>query len=109
MNQAIAATKFAFLSVPVASFPAAIGNALAKVKQRLQKDYEAAYPGLGEIFRLVLAEEERRAWELTAFPHLLFPDLVQAHLATLGLEPAANIHHIGHAPVPEHAALAAAG
>jgi len=26
-------------------------------------------------------------WELTFFPHLLFPDLVEAHLGSLNLRP----------------------
>jgi hypothetical protein len=56
------------------------------LKHRLRDDYEAAYPGLSEIIRLVLEEEEARAWELTPFPHLVLPDLVEAHVATLGLD-----------------------
>ena len=51
-----------------------------------------AYPGLDEIIRLVIAEEEARAWDLSSFPHLLLPDLVETHLAQLGL-PSAETRH----------------
>lgn len=62
--------------------------AVAELKEHLQHDYEQLYPGLGEIIRIVLDEEEAKAWELSFFPHLFLPDLVEAHIATLGLEPA---------------------
>jgi hypothetical protein len=62
--------------------------AVAGLKEQLQHDYEQLYPGLGEIIRIVLDEEEAKAWELSFFPHLFLPDLVEAHIATLGLEPA---------------------
>ncbi len=62
--------------------------AVAELKEQLQRDYEQTYPGLGEIIRLVLDEEEAKAWDLSFFPHLFLPDLVEAHIATLGLEPA---------------------
>ena len=42
----------------------------------------------GPIFaHLVLDEEESKAWELTTFPHLLLPDLVEMHIANLDLRP----------------------
>jgi hypothetical protein len=66
--------------------------ALTQLKHRLQQDYEQAYPGLGEIIRLVLDEEEAKAWELSFFPHLLLPDLVEAHIAKLNLQPAETRH-----------------
>jgi len=62
--------------------------AVAELKEQLQHDYEQLYPGLGEIIRIVLDEQEAKAWELSFFPHLFLPDLVEAHIATLGLEPA---------------------
>ena len=65
-----------------------VSAALTQLKQRLQHDYEQVYPGLGEIIRLVLDEEEAKAWELSLFPHLFLPDLVEAHVATLGLQSA---------------------
>jgi hypothetical protein len=73
-------------------FPRAVAIAVSQLKERLQHDYEQTYPSLGEIIRIVLDEEEAYAWELSSFPHLLFPDLVQAHLETLGLEPADTRH-----------------
>ena len=66
-------------------------GAVSKLKNRLQRDYEQAYPGLGDLVRIVLDEEEAKAWELS-FPHLLLPDLVEAHIAQLGLEPADTKH-----------------
>lgn len=64
-----------------------IADALATLKQRLQHVYEEAYPDLSEIIHLVLNEEESKARELSGFPHLLLPDLVEAHIARLGLHP----------------------
>ncbi len=68
-----------------------VSVALGQLKQRLQRDYEQAYsdyPDLHHLIRIVLDVEEARAWELTSFPHLLFPDMVEAHLASL------NMHRI---------------
>jgi len=62
--------------------------AVVELKEQLQYDYEQLYPGLGEIIRIVLDEQEAKAWELSFFPHLFLPDLVEAHIAALGLEPA---------------------
>ena len=69
-----------------------VSAAVMQLKQRLQKDYEQAYPGLGEIIHLVLDEEETRARELSLFPHLFLPDLVEAHVSKLGLQPAETKH-----------------
>ncbi len=69
-----------------------VSAAITQLKQKLQQDYEQAYPGLGEIIHLVLDEEEEKAWELSLFPHLVLPDLVEAHVATLGLQPAETKH-----------------
>ena len=66
--------------------------AVPELKEQLQHDYEQLYPGLGEIIRIVLDEEEAKAWELSFFPHLFLSDLVEAHIATLGLEPAGTRH-----------------
>src|SRR6266851_2538034 len=66
--------------------------ALAQLKQQLQHDYEQAYPDLREIVHLVLDEEETKAWELSLFPHLLLPDLVEAHIEKLNLQPADTRH-----------------
>ena len=69
-------------------FPRAVALAVGHLKEHLQHDYARAYPGLDEIIRLVIDEEESRAWDLSAFPHLFLPDLVEAHLEQLGLHPA---------------------
>ena len=69
-----------------------VGIALGNLKQQLQRDYEQAYPDLREVIHLILDEEESRAWNLTSFPHLLLPDLVEAHIAHLNLRPAKTKH-----------------
>jgi hypothetical protein len=72
----------------VTVFPQNLPGAVSKLKNRLQRAYEQAYPGLGNLVRIVLDEEEANAWGLSPFPHLLLPDLVEAHIGQLGLEPA---------------------
>ena len=74
-----------------AVFLQTVSVAIAQLKQRLQQDYEQANPGLCKIVHLVLDEEETRAWELSLFPHLLFPDLVEAHVAKLNLQTASRL------------------
>jgi hypothetical protein len=69
-----------------------VSAAVTQLKQKLQQDYERVYPDLGEIIHLVLDEEEAKAWELSLFPHLFLPDLVEAHVAKLGLQPAPKKH-----------------
>jgi hypothetical protein len=69
-----------------------VSVALGQLKQRLQQDYEQAYPNLREIIHLVLDEEETEAWELSLFPHLLLPDLVEAHIEKLNLRPVETRH-----------------
>src|ERR1700704_754712 len=66
--------------------------AVMQLKQKLQQDYERLYPRLGEIIHLILDEEEAKAWELSLFPHLFLPDLVEAHVAKLDLQPAETKH-----------------
>ena len=75
-----------------------VSVALAQLKQRLQQDYELAYPDLREIIHLVLDEEEANAWELSLFPHLLLPDLVEAHISNLNLHPVETKHDDVFAP-----------
>jgi hypothetical protein len=75
-----------------------VGVAVAQLKQQLQQDYEQTYPELREVIHLVLDEEESRAWDLTVFPHLLLPDLVEAHVAKLNLRPAETKHADVFAP-----------
>jgi len=81
-----------------AIFPNLVSVALVRLKQRLQQDYERAYPDLREIIHLVLDEEESKAWKLSSFPHLLLPDLVEAHVANLNLRPAETKHDDVFAP-----------
>jgi hypothetical protein len=75
-----------------------VSAAVTQLKQKLQQDYERVYPDLRDIIHLVLDEEEAKAWELTLFPHLLLPDLVEAHVAKLGLQPAKTKHEDVLAP-----------
>ncbi|PYK61952.1 MAG: hypothetical protein DME43_01335 [Verrucomicrobia bacterium] len=72
---------------PAPVFPQIVVNAVSKLKNRLQEEYERTYPDLGDLVRIVLDEEEVKAWEL-AFPHLFLPDLVEEHISQLGLRPA---------------------
>ncbi len=67
-------------------------RAILDLKDRLQQDYEQAYPGLGNVVQIVLDEEEEKAWDLSSFPHLLLPDLVEAHIERLGLQPVSMRH-----------------
>ena len=75
-----------------AVFLQTVSVAIADLKQQLQHDYERAYPDLREIIHLVLDEEEAKAWELSLFPHLVLPDLVEAHVEKLNLQPAETKH-----------------
>jgi len=69
-------------------FLEALMPVVSKLKRRLQQQYERAYPDLGDIIRYVIEDEEANAWNLSPdFPHLLLPDLVEAHIAQLGLQP----------------------
>ena len=77
---------------PEPVFLQTVSVALAQLKQRLQQDYEQAYPDLREIIHLVLDDEEANAWELSLFPHLLLPDLVEARLINLNLHPIETKH-----------------
>ncbi len=69
-----------------------VSAAVTQLKQKLQQDYERVYPDLRDIIHLVLDEEEERAWDLSSFPHLLLPDLVEAHIERLGLQLADTQH-----------------
>ena len=71
-----------------AVFPQMVAAAVRQLKTQLEHDYELAYPQLSEIIHLVVNEEAENARALTAFPHLLLPDLVEAHIANLNLRPA---------------------
>jgi hypothetical protein len=88
-------------SEPVTVFPQNLPSAVSKLKNRLQRHYEQTYPGLRDLIRIVLDEEETAAWNLSPFPHLLLPDLVEAHIAKLGLQPVTYEHLF--TPVPAEA------
>jgi hypothetical protein len=75
-----------------------VSVAVMQLKRELQRDYEQAYPDLREIIHLVLDEEEAKARELSLFPHLFLPDLVEAHIAKLNLQPAETKHDDLFAP-----------
>jgi len=75
-----------------AVFLQTVTDAVSGLKDRLQQDYEQAYPGLGNVVQIVIDEEEEKAWDLSSFPHLLLPDLVEAHIERLGLHPVSMRH-----------------
>ena len=56
-----------------AVFLQTLTDAILDLKNRLQQDYEQAYPGLGNVVQIVLDEEEEKAWDLSSFPHLFCP------------------------------------
>ena len=80
------------LQEPAALFPKMVSVALGRLKKQLLHDYRKAYPNSGEIIQLVLDEEEAKAWEISFFPHLILPDLVDARIGKLGLQPAETRH-----------------
>jgi hypothetical protein len=77
---------------PIAVFIQRVTAAVSELKNDLQQDYERTYPDLGEIIRIVLDEEEAKAWELSFSPHLFLPDMVEAHIANLNLQPVEGKH-----------------
>lgn len=74
------------------NFTRTVRAALSQVKRELRQEYERAYPALREIIHLVLDQEEAEAWKLSPFPHLIFPDLVETHIARLNLQPVEARH-----------------
>ena len=75
--------------------PTPIGNdtntadgfcAISRLKDRLQKRYEAAYPSLANIISYVIDQEEANARNVSVFfPHLVLPGLVEIHMRKVGL------------------------
>jgi hypothetical protein len=63
-------------------------NAVPALSRRLQAHYEHLHPDQTDVIREIVAEAEATAWELSLFPHLLLPDLVEARIAELALQPA---------------------
>ena len=78
---------------PALTFAQVVSVALGRLKKRLQRYYQKAYPDSGEIIRRVINEEETKAWEISFFPHLILPDLVDARIGKLGLQPAQTHHN----------------
>jgi hypothetical protein len=74
------------LQEPAPIFGQIVSLALGPLKKRLQRYYQNVYPHLGEIIRLIIDEEEAKAWEISLFPHLILPDLVDARIGELGFQ-----------------------
>jgi hypothetical protein len=77
---------------PAPIFSQMVSLAIGRLKKRLQRYYQNAYPDLGEIIRPLIDEEEAKAREISFFPHLILPDLVDARIGKLGLQPAETRH-----------------
>jgi hypothetical protein len=71
-----------------AAFALKLSRAIAELKHRLLLHYVRLYPEHAKVIRGAVAEAEAQAWELSFFPHLLLPDLLEARLAALQLQPA---------------------
>ena len=77
---------------PAPIFAQIVSPAIGRLKKRLQRYYQKAYPDSGEIIRRMIDEEEAKAREISFFPHLILPDLVDAGLGKLGLQPDETRH-----------------
>jgi hypothetical protein len=77
---------------PAPIFAQMVSVALGRLKKRLRRYYQKAYPDSGEIIRRIIDEEEAKAWEISFFPHLILPDLVDARIGKLGLQPDKTRH-----------------
>lgn len=73
------------LQKPAPIFAQIVSLAIGRLKKRLQRYYQKTYPDSGEIIHLIIDEEEVKAWEISFFPHLILPDLVDARVGKLGL------------------------
>jgi hypothetical protein len=73
---------------PPGTFCGRLASAVKALTHRLQLRYERIHPDQSELIRNVIAEAEAMAWELSFFPHLFLPDLVEARIAELRLQPA---------------------
>jgi hypothetical protein len=73
-------------------FDQMVSVAIGRWKKRLQRYYLRAYPDSGEIIDHIINEEEAKAREISFFPHLILPDLVDARIRKLGLQPAVARH-----------------
>jgi hypothetical protein len=77
---------------PAPIFAQIVSLAIGRLKKRLQRYYQKAYPDSGEIIRRMIDEEEAKAREISFFPHLILPDLVDAGIGKLGLQPDETRH-----------------
>ena len=77
---------------PAPIFAQMVSVALGRLKKRLQRYYQKAYPDSGEIIHRMIDEEEAKAWEISFFPHLILPDLVDARIGKLGFQPVETRH-----------------
>ena len=59
---------------------------MIRLKHRLQRKYEQAYPRLRDILPAIVDQEEKKAWNLSLFPHLLLPGLVEGRIEKLAFE-----------------------
>ena len=73
-------------------FAQIVSLAIGRLKKRLQRYYQKAYPDSGEIIHRMIDEEEAKAREISFFPHLVLPDLVDARIRKLGLQRAEARH-----------------
>lgn len=83
------------LQEPAPIFAQIVSLAIGRLKKRLKRYYQKAYPDSGETIHLIIDEEEARAWEISFFPHLILPDLVDARIGKLGLQPGETRHGTG--------------
>ena len=77
---------------PAPIFAQIVSLAIGRLKKRLQRHYQKPYPDSGQIIRRTIDEEEAKAWEISFFPHLILPDLVDARIGKLGLQPHETRH-----------------
>jgi hypothetical protein len=73
---------------PAVIFVQMVSVALDRLKKRLKRNYQKAYPNSGEIILRMIEEEEAKAREISFFPHLILSDLVDERIGKLGLQPA---------------------
>jgi hypothetical protein len=79
---------------PAPIFAQIVSLAISRLKKRLQRHYQKAYPNSGEIIRRMIDEEEAKAREISFFPHLILPDLVDAGIGKLGLQREETRHDV---------------
>jgi hypothetical protein len=72
------------------SYCQTVALAVLRLKQQLQLEHERKHPELREIIPAILDQEETNAWNLSLFPHLLLPDLVEGRIAKLHFDAAKN-------------------